>query len=148
MVPGIPADIYGVGFSIFTPVTFGALARALDAASLRQEAIASNLANANTPGYHRKDVAFSLDPDAKAGRATVMTRHDARHFTGPRPDRAGVVPALVTDNTGAMRLDGNNIDPDAEAARLAETEVTYAALTQALSTQFAGLRISITGTAR
>lgn len=130
-----------VGPQIFTSNTFGALQGALDAASLRQETVAANLANANTPGYHRKDVAFSLALSEQYGPA--LKRTSARHLAAP--GTAVSAPHVVTDEGGTMRLDGNNVDPDAESARLAETEVTYAALTQALTSQFSALRIAING---
>jgi len=130
------------------PNTISALARALDAAAMRQEAVAANLANVNTPGYQRRDVAFSLPPPADAEAATlVLARTDSRHLNGLVAASSGGGPRLVTDGSGAMRLDGNNVDPDAEAARLAETEITFAALTQALSSQFGALRIAIIGSA-
>jgi flagellar basal-body rod protein FlgB len=113
---------------------------------LRQEAVASNLANVNTPGYRRKEVRFSL-PTGQERAGLDLTRTDPRHIEAAGRS-GGDTPVVVADDSGAMRLDGNNVDPDAESARLAETEVTYAALTQALSAQFAGLHIAITGSSR
>ena len=134
--------------------TIGVLVRALDAATLRQEAVAANLANVNTPGYQRRDVVFSLPQpgdEAAAAATLVLARTDSRHLNGRRAvlSASGADgPRLVTDAGGAaMRLDGNTVDPDAEAARLAETEITFAALTQALTSQFGALRIAITGSA-
>ena len=135
-----------MGLQIFSGNTFGALTQALDATALRQEAIASNLANVNTPGYKRKDVSFALELAARQD-GLALAGSNAAHLDTP-DDSDNAPPKVVTDAAGAMRLDGNNIDPDAEAARLAETEVTYAALTQALSAQFASLRIAITGSSR
>ena len=134
-----------MGPLIFSGNTFGALTQALDAASLRQETIASNLANANTPGYRRKDVAFALELGGQEDRLR-LARTSGRHLLAP--GGSGEPAHVVSVPGGAMRLDGNTVDPDAEAARLAETEITYAALTGALVSQFAGLRIAITGSAR
>ncbi len=136
-----------MGLPIFSGKTFGALTQALDATALRQEAIASNLANANTPGYKRKDVSFALELAERRHDSLALAGSNTAHLDTP-DDSENTPPTVVTDAAGAMRLDGNNIDPDAEAARLAETEVTYAALTQALSAQFASLRIAITGSSR
>jgi flagellar basal-body rod protein FlgB len=134
-----------VGPRFFSGTTFGALTRALDAAALRQEAIAANLANANTPGYRRRDVAFDALLDNQSGRL-ALKRSQARHLEAV--GAGGARPAVVTDGSGAMRLDGNNVDPDAESARLAETEVTYAALTQAMASQLSHLRVAINGSGR
>lgn len=45
-------------------VTLQALSSALDVAQLRQQVIASNIANANTPGYATKRVSFSATIEA------------------------------------------------------------------------------------
>ena len=137
-----------------TSDTFVLLGRSLDAQSLRHEAVAANLANSNTPGYQRRDVSVTF-PEvlaARSGRgggdATALIRNNPRHLfaNGRRDD--GSAPRVITDTSGAMRLDGSNIDPDAEAARLAEAEITYAALTQAMGAQFAALKLVITGNGR
>ncbi|HEX7982318.1 MAG TPA: flagellar basal body protein, partial [Duganella sp.] len=44
--------------SIIESGTVGLLSLALDAAGMRQQAIAQNIANANTPGYQRIGVSF------------------------------------------------------------------------------------------
>jgi flagellar basal-body rod protein FlgB len=142
-----------VGPQVFSGDTFGALGRALDAASLRQETIAGNLANVNTPGYRRKDVAaFAAELGDQAGRRLALRQTRARHLNTDGTAGGGVPgtpPVVVTDGrNGGMRLDGNNVDPDAEAARLAEAEITYTALTRALSEQFAALRVAINGAPR
>jgi flagellar basal-body rod protein FlgB len=140
-----------VGPQVFSGDTFGALGRALDAASLRQETIAGNLANVNTPGYRRKDVAaFAAELGDQAGRRLALRQTRARHLNTEGTGGVSETPAaVVTDGrNGGMRLDGNNVDPDAEAARLAEAEITYTALTRALSEQFAALRVAINGAPR
>lgn len=45
-------------------VTLQALSRALDVAQLRQQVIASNIANVNTPGYATQRVSFSATVEA------------------------------------------------------------------------------------
>lgn len=122
-----------MGSTIFTGSAFTSLTRALDAASLRHDTIAGNLANVNTPGYRRHDVAFSLPPESED------------EIGGDAGFRASGAPMVVEDPNGPMRSDGNSVDPDAESAHLAENEITYSALTQALSAQFSALRIVITG---
>ena len=95
-----------------------ALERAIQGAGLRQQALAANLANVNTPGYRRQDVDFhsALQAAMPAGRDAV----------------AATPIAATTDPSAPMRPDGNSVDVDAEAANLAENALEYQALAQIL----------------
>lgn len=95
-----------------------ALERALSGASLRQEALAENLANVNTPGYQRRDVDFqgALRSAMESGKAAV----------------AATPMEITTDPSAPMRADGNSVDVDAEAAGLAKNGLEYQALTTVL----------------
>lgn len=92
-----------------------ALNRAIAATALRQEVIAGNLANANTPGYQRRDVDFH---SALAGAVG----------SGPDAIRKVNIAAQV-DTTAPTRLDGSNVDIDAENAALAQNGLEQEALT-------------------
>ena len=50
-------------------ITAAMLLKALDAASLRHQAISSNLANANSVDYRPQRVNFEEEPSAKGPRA-------------------------------------------------------------------------------
>jgi flagellar basal-body rod protein FlgB len=91
-----------------------ALHRAITGTSLRQTAIANNLANADTPGYQRQDVDFH-----SALRSAVTS--------GPQAVNA-VEPTVQTDPTAAVRYDGANIDVDKENAAMAENGLEQEAL--------------------
>ena len=95
-----------------------ALERAIQGAGLRHEALASNLANVNTPGYRRQDVDFhsALQAAMPGGRDSLLA--------------AEIAPAV--DASAPMRPDGNSVDIDAEAANLAPNALTSEALTQVL----------------
>jgi flagellar basal-body rod protein FlgB len=95
-----------------------ALERAIQGAGLRQQALASNLANVNTPGYRRQDVDFhsALQAAMPGGR-----------------DAVGDVPiATSVDSASPMRPDGNSVDVDTESANLAQNALEYEALAQVL----------------
>lgn len=92
-----------------------ALEVALHGTSLRQQAIAQNIANVNTPGYRRQEVSFE-DALGSALRAN---------------DRKGVAlttPAQRVDPSAAVRADGNSVDMDTEAAGQARNGLQYEAL--------------------
>jgi len=90
-----------------------ALERAMSGTSARQAALAQNLANANTPGYQRKDVDF--ESSLRAAMAD-----------GTNPD--SVQFDVTTDPSSPMQPDGNSVDIDVESSKLAENGLTYESL--------------------
>ena len=101
-------------------VTFQTLDLALGAAGKRQEVLANNLANVNTPGYKRLDVDF----DGILSQAVDAAR------TGDRSKLDALRPEVNQDDAVAVRADGNSVDVDQEMAYLAENNVRYNALVQ------------------
>ena len=101
-------------------VTFQTLDLALGAAGKRQEVLANNLANVNTPGYKRLDVEF----DGMLAKAIDSAR------AGDRVGLDKLQPGVSTDDSVAVRADGNSVDVDQEMAFLAEKNIRYNALVQ------------------
>lgn len=106
-------------------VTFDSIGLALGAASKRQEVLANNIANVNTPGYKRQDVTFedtlARALDESATRSGSAASDDALD---------GVTYTVETQGDTSMRTDGNNVDIDHEMALLGENNVRYNALIQ------------------
>ena len=92
----------------FGPEAMGALQVAMRFRKAREAVIASNVANADTPGYRRRDISFEGILDgAKAG----LVRTDEKHF----PTRSGdPEDARVEIGPRGTRPDGNAIDLDQE----------------------------------
>ena len=97
---------------------------ALNLRSFRQQVIASNIANADTPGYKARDIDFATAlQDVSAGREgnlsmrTSNTRHISAAAGGNEPAkllyRAAVQPSI----------DGNTVDMNMERNRFAENAV-------------------------
>ena len=86
--------------------------------SVRQSAIAGNIANANTPGYRRKDVDFhdTLRAAFAQGADQAPQALDNVSFT------------TQTDSNGVMQADGNGVDIDVENADLAKNGLEYESL--------------------
>lgn len=121
------------------------LAQALDAASLRQRAIAHNLANVETPGFRRFEVVFeellaAQRPEASGGRLALRTTHP-RHL--PSPTRAPVQPTVVRDTSTYFRNDLNNVDPERELVAMAKNALWYQALLRTMASRVAALRTVI-----
>lgn len=109
-------------------ITTATLGLALDAASLRHQAIATNIANANTIGYVPQRVSFEAQLDE--ARRTLRERGSIDPFA-----LAGVKVQLeaVPDAGGqpaTVRL-------DVEVANMSQNAVQYQALTKGLSRHFA-----------
>ena len=121
------------------------LATALDAAALRQQAIAHNLANAETPMYRRFDVvyeeALSRQQQERSRPKVPLLRTHPAHLAGPV--RKPVEPVVVRDVTSTVRNDGNNVDIDREMAALAKNTLFYQTLTRLAGARFAALRTAI-----
>jgi flagellar basal-body rod protein FlgB len=121
--------------ALFSQTNYVASKKMLDATVLRQEAIASNLANLETPGYKRLDVASSFQTELqqalKSGNAGQMT---------------SVHPSLEVDataNTG--RSDGNTVQLEDELTKLQKNSVEHALGTQLVTGTLLKLRLAITG---
>lgn len=108
----------------------------LDAASLRQEAIAANIANADTPGYRRLDLA----PDfAEQLKARVASGELSR--TG-----ASLQPRLTEDvHARTVRPDGNTVEIEHELLAMNRNAVEYQYLTEVVSRNIKQLKLAITG---
>ena len=116
--------------------TSDVLAKALEGTWQRNNAISSNIANVDTPGYKRQDVVF------ESYLAEALQRND-------RPtseDLASVVPKRITDRSStSYRLDGNNVDLDTEMTYLAENQLKYNALVSQVNYNFSRIKSVLNG---
>lgn len=109
-------------------ITTTALGLALDAASLRQQAIAANIANANTSGYVPLRVSFEAQLDE--ARRTLRDRGSMDPFA-----LAGVKARLEpVPGTGGQPA---AVKLDSEVASMAQNAVHYQALARGLSRHLA-----------
>lgn len=92
--------------------------------SLRQKLVASNIANADTPGYKTQDVDF---------QASLQSALD------------GGSPATVQVPGLAVRNDGNNVDLDREARLLAENAMRFNVAASLMHSQLQQVREAIQG---
>ncbi len=117
--------------SIIDNSTIGLLSLALDAAGMRQQAIAQNIANANTPGYQRLGVSFE---------ARIADLQQAL-ADGRTPSLGGLADYRpVFETVGAA---GEALPLDMEMASLSENTLHHQVLLKALNKQFALLGTAI-----
>jgi flagellar basal-body rod protein FlgB len=95
------------------------LAAALRGSSARQQAIAANIANVNTPGYRRVDVPFTDQ------LRSAMSSDDTKAIEAWSP-------ATQVDASAPQRADGNSVDLDTESAAEAANGLQYETVAQVL----------------
>ena len=110
--------------------------------SQRQQIVASNLANIDTPGYKTKDVSFNATMQELLSDSSLELRK-----TGPEHIEGWTVlhmQAQPFEEQGLMsRLDQNNVNLDREMLKMSETSFGYAMISQILKGKFRTLSISI-----
>jgi flagellar basal-body rod protein FlgB len=121
---------------IFQSDTYQLARKLLDATAIRQEAIASNVANAETPGYHRVDIAPDFAQQLKSQIASGNFAENA----------ASIKPHLAEDLTArSMRPDGNTVDIERELLAMNQNAVQHEYLADLISSNLKQLKLAITG---
>lgn len=121
--------------ALFNQPGYLAAQRMLDAAVVRHEAIASNIANLETPNYKRIDV----EPNFGAELSSALAGNDAAHLKSMRP-RLAVDASAISSNR-----DGNTVNLEHELLALNQNQVTHALETQLITGSLMKLRLAITG---
>jgi flagellar basal-body rod protein FlgB len=104
--------------------------------SKRQQALGSNVANLDTPGYRAQDYSF----EQELASSIVMTSTSPRHITPIQESSS----ARVFDVDSREKPNGNNVDIDRELTEITKNGVQYLTLVQYLNQKIRTLRSSIT----
>jgi len=123
--------------------------RALKLRSYRQQLLASNIANGDTPHYKAVDIDFasalknaSQNANAQQGPTRSLAATSARHIGGA--GAADGAPVQFRGTTQAS-IDGNTVDLDVERAQFADNAVRYEAAIRFLNGQIRTLTSAIKG---
>lgn len=119
--------------------------KAIGLRAYRQQILASNIANADTPNYKARDIDFSAAlQNAMAGRSggVEMTRTSTRHLSG---SEGGGPASLLYRKETQSAVDGNTVDMDVERSMFAENAIRYEASLTFLGGRFKTLLSSIQG---
>lgn len=126
--------------------TTDALAASLNFRSLRQNVTASNLANAETPGYKAKVVEFedalvrAIDLEGLNAANSMQGDHLAIGTGAISRARAGVY-----DNPDvSVTNDQNTVDLEKEMAILQENSILYKAALQLINKKLGALKYAVT----
>jgi flagellar basal-body rod protein FlgB len=121
--------------ALFSQANYVAVKKMLDATALRHEAIASNLANLETPNYKRLDV----NPSFAAELHQALGAQDPAQIENLQPSLAVDASALANNR------DGNTVQLETELLNLNQNTMAHALETQLVTGQLLRLRLAITG---
>lgn len=114
------------------------LSRTADAAWTRNEVIANNIANVDTPGYKRQDVDF----EGQLRRALRNNRYQSMDSKVSSVTSSSLNTRVYTDAANfSYRLDGNNVDIDTENVELAANQIKYNGLVTSINEEFTNLKM-------
>ena len=120
--------------NLLTDSTSAVLTKALDGLSVRQQVIANNIANVETPGFTRSTVTFEDQlKQAMGSDDQSATLNQVR----------GVRPQIQTDQVSPARPDGNNVSIDQEMVDMNKTSLQYETVAQLMNMKIAMLKSAI-----
>jgi len=145
--------------------------KTLDVAWMRNEVIAHNISNVDTPGYKSRGIAFEdefraallRDRDTSLPRPQISLRRHASspaiqdvpsafgtrtrdkhiHMTPQRVSPLDVQPRMFTQTNTAMKMDGNNVDIDHEMNEAAKNTIYYYTMLNKVSSELGRLRTTV-----
>lgn len=123
---------------------------ALNLRSHRQELLASNIANADTPHFKASDIDFKSAfaaalgrTGADAGASLDMARTQAGHLAAGGSGPYGAATKYRAEYQGAV--DGNTVNMDVERAAFTENALQVEALITFINKRFQGMERAISG---
>lgn len=132
--------------------------KGLDASWLRNEVISNNIANVDTPDFKGSQVDFEhifanaleaaskSDNVARSDDMRISGRNDIGRITSAKHiDMHGLnvnsLRADVSQTNSTMRMDGNNVDPDAEMVALSKNSILYDTMTYAINKELGRIKM-------
>lgn len=114
------------------------LDKAADASWTRNDVLANNIANADTPNYKRKDVQF------ETYLANAVAGTDSLDETVACVDLNALNATTYTEQSNlSYRIDGNNVDITTENVELAKNQIRYYTLMNSINENFTHLKTAL-----
>jgi len=114
----------------------------------RSHVIASNITNAETPGFRAIGFDFEEQLQALSGAnepIAVKVNHP-KHLRNSFTEADGTMqPEVFVRPTESIGQDGNTVDLDVEMAQLAENQILYRSAIEVLNKKMGTLRYAING---
>lgn len=117
--------------------------KALDASWLRNDVIANNISNVDTPNFKSSRVEFEAAFKKALDKNTInMKKTRSGHIdNNSTPPTARV----VRNNDTSLRMDGNNVDIESEQINMVKNVIYYNTLVQKINKEFNRLKTAIGG---
>ncbi len=127
-----------------TDRTMAVLKKSLDLRAQKQQVIAGNIANAETPGYAARKMNFEAQlRNAINSPDTKVRTSNPKHFPLGNSGIAGVQGAIEKQRDTSPLGDGNNVSLDDEMFDLAENQLLYEAGSQILKKKLTMLKYAV-----
>lgn len=124
--------------------TMSVLKKSLDLRAQKQQVIAANIANAETPGYAARKMTFEADlRNAIAAPETAGRISNAKHFPIGSSGINGVQGRIVKQRDPNPIGDGNSVSLDDEMFDLAENQLLFEASAQILKKKLTLLKYAV-----
>lgn len=120
---------------LFDNTNYQAAKKLMDVSMLRHEAIAGNIANANTPGYRRVQIDSSFDKQ-------LLQAVKEENTSKIRDLQAEI---KVDRNPNMIREDGNTVEIDKEMVDMNRNALEVEFLSQYLTGRYKSMRTAISG---
>ena len=117
--------------------THSLLAQAMDYRAARQDMIASNIANVDTPYYKPRDISFQ---DALIAKENELYKNPSKQLQmamtnsrdlKPQEESESLKPTLFFRDGHMARNDGNSVDIDVETTEMSKNSIMFNALVMA-----------------
>ncbi len=123
--------------------TIGGLNAVMNFRLMNQNVVASNIANADTPGYKAQKLEFedALRNALEISGRLKMEGSDPAHFI--KADPGHIDPEIYDNPNGVVNLDGNSVDRNAEQVALAENQIHYDAAAEMIRRKIGIMKYAI-----
>ncbi|SFM47844.1 flagellar basal body rod protein FlgB [Thermodesulforhabdus norvegica] len=105
----------------------------------RQELIASNIANIDTPGYVARDLSFERVLEEAMEPRISMVTSDEKHIKPPNPEDV-----IVQSGSDVRVVETGPVDFETEMAKLMKNNVEYQFIVTMLIKKFSLLKMALT----
>ena len=110
--------------------TIGLLSKMMELSTSRQKVIAHNLANANTPGFVRRE----LDFEGELKR--ILNEGDIKELQNLEGN-------VIQDKSGTFRNDGNNISVTTEMNEMSQNGIMFSLMQKAFKSKMGIIKSAI-----
>lgn len=132
--------------NIFNKTVINDLSFALKVNSIKNNILANNIANVDTPNYKAKKLEFSevMREYFSGGSKLPLKTTNKRHLKGTI-DIADPNSFVRLQNNPSLRNDGNDVNLDYEMSEMAKNSIQYSMFSQIIGGKFTGLKSAIQG---